>query len=214
MSSFVERVIGAAKLDAHIYEEVEHDRTAMAQAMTVVALSAVAAGIGSLHGGFRGLVAVSVAALVGWFLWGWLTYLIGTKLLPEADTKADPGQLLRTIGFSSAPGVLRIFGFVPLLGGRDLFRRQRLDAGGHGRRRSPGPRLLEHQPGPRGLCHRVAGVYRLRHAHSRGLRGGRGLKDTPPTSRAAPEPGRSKRRPPRQISGCNPAHIHYIYSME
>jgi hypothetical protein len=117
MSSFVERVIGAAKLDAHIYEEVEHDRTAMAQAMTVVVLSAVAAGIGSLHAGFRGLVGVSVVALVGWFIWGWLTYLIGTKLLPEANTKADPGELLRTIGFSSAPGVLRIFGFVPLLGG-------------------------------------------------------------------------------------------------
>jgi hypothetical protein len=117
MSSFVERVIGAAKLDAHIYEEVEHDRTAMAQAMTVVVLSAVAAGIGSLHAGFRGLVVVSVVALVGWFIWGWLTYLIGTKLLPEANTKADPGELLRTIGFSSAPGVLRIFGFVPLLGG-------------------------------------------------------------------------------------------------
>ena len=117
MSSFVERVIGAAKLDAHIYEEVEHDRTAMAQAMTVVVLSALAAGIGSLRGGFGGLVAVSVVALVGWFIWGWLTYLIGTKLLPEANTKADPGELLRTIGFSSAPGVLRIFGFVPFLGG-------------------------------------------------------------------------------------------------
>ena len=117
MSSFVERVIGASKLDAHIYEEVEHDRTAMAQAMTVVVLSALAAGIGSLRGGFGGLVGVSVAALVGWFIWGWLTYLIGTKLLPEANTKADPGELLRTIGFSSAPGVLRIFGFVPLLGG-------------------------------------------------------------------------------------------------
>ena len=117
MSSFVERVIGAAKLDAHIYEEVEHDRTAMAQAMTVVVLSAVAAGIGSLNGGFGGLVAVSVAALVGWFIWGGLTYLIGTKLLPEANTKADIGEMLRTIGFSSAPGVLRIFGFVPVLGG-------------------------------------------------------------------------------------------------
>jgi hypothetical protein len=113
----MERVIGAAKLDAHIYEEVEHDRSAMAQAMTVVVLSAVAAGIGSLQAGFRGLVMVSVAALVGWFIWGWLTYLIGTKLLPEADTRADIGQMLRTIGFSSAPGVLRVFGFVPLLGG-------------------------------------------------------------------------------------------------
>jgi hypothetical protein len=110
-------VIGAAKLDVHIYEEVEGDRTAMVQAMTVVVLSAVAAGIGSMQAGFRGLVAVSLASLLGWFIWGWLTYLIGTKLLPEANTKADPGELLRTIGFSSAPGMLRIFGFLPLLGG-------------------------------------------------------------------------------------------------
>jgi len=117
MSSFTERVIGAAKLDVHIYEEVERDRTSMAQAITVVALSAVAAGIGSMRGGFGGLIAVTVAALVGWFIWGWLTYLIGTKLLPEPNTKADPGEMLRTIGFSAAPGVLRIFGFVPLLGG-------------------------------------------------------------------------------------------------
>ena len=117
MTSFVERMIGAAKLDVHIYEEVEGDRTAIGQAMAVVVLSAVAAGIGSMQAGLRGLVAVSLTSLVGWFIWGWLTYLIGTKLLPEPNTKADPGELLRTIGFSSAPGMLRIFGFLPLLGG-------------------------------------------------------------------------------------------------
>lgn len=116
MTGFVERMIRAAKLDAHIYEEVEKDRTAMGQAMTVVFLSALAAGIGSLHAGFRGLVVVSLGAFVSWFIWGWLTYIIGTKLLPEANTKADLGEMLRTIGFSSAPGVLRIFGFVPLIG--------------------------------------------------------------------------------------------------
>ncbi len=117
MASFAERMIGAAKLDVHIYEEVEGDRTAIGQAMAVVVLSAVAAGIGSMQAGLRGLVAVSLASLVSWFIWGWLTYLIGTKLLPEPNTKADPGELLRTIGFSSAPGILRIFGFLPLLGG-------------------------------------------------------------------------------------------------
>ncbi len=36
--------------------------------------------------------------------------------MPEPQTKADVGELLRTIGFSSAPGVLRIFGFIPLIG--------------------------------------------------------------------------------------------------
>jgi hypothetical protein len=117
VASFSERVIGAAKLDVHIYEEVEKDRTSMTQAITVVVLSAVAAGIGSMRGGFGGLIAVTLAALISWFIWGWLTYLIGTKLLPEPDTKADPGEMLRTIGFSAAPGMLRIFGFVPLLGG-------------------------------------------------------------------------------------------------
>ncbi len=117
MASFTERMIGAAKLDAHIYEEVEKDRTAMGQAMTIVVLSAVAAGIGSVHAGLRGLVAVSLGALISWFIWGLLTYFIGTKLLPEPNTKADLGEMLRTIGFSSTPGLLRIFGFVPLLGG-------------------------------------------------------------------------------------------------
>ena len=121
MASFAERMIGAAKLDVHIYEEIEADRTAMGQAMTVVVLSSVAAGIGSMNGGFRGLVAVSLASLAGWFVWGWLTYLIGTKLLPEAGTKADAGELLRTIGFSSAPGVLRILGIIPFLRGPLFF---------------------------------------------------------------------------------------------
>ncbi len=55
--------------------------------------------------------------LVGWFIWAALTFLIGTKILPEPQTKADLGELLRTIGFSASPGVLRIFGMIPLLGG-------------------------------------------------------------------------------------------------
>jgi hypothetical protein len=56
------------------------------------------------------------AALVGWFIWAFLTYYIGTRLLPEPQTKADLGELLRTIGFSSSPGVIRVLGFIPFLG--------------------------------------------------------------------------------------------------
>ena len=40
MSSFKDRIIRAAKLDVHLYEEVEADREAMGQAMGVVVLSA------------------------------------------------------------------------------------------------------------------------------------------------------------------------------
>ncbi len=117
MTSFTDRMLGAAKLDVDTYEEVEHDQTATGQAMGVVIISSLAAGIGSVGGGTSGLIAGTIGALVGWFIWAALTFLIGTKVLPEPQTKADLGELLRTIGFSASPGVLRIFGMIPLLGG-------------------------------------------------------------------------------------------------
>ena len=117
MASLVDRMIRAAKLDVHLYEEVEADQTAMPQAVATVAISSLAAGIGSLGAlGLSGLLVGVIAALVGWFIWAFLTYFIGTKLLPEPGTKADLGELMRTMGFSSAPGVLRVLGFVPVFG--------------------------------------------------------------------------------------------------
>jgi hypothetical protein len=110
-------MIGAAQLDLKTYEEVEADTSATGQAMTVVILSAVAAGIGNFGaGGVRVIVWTTVVSLVAWFLWAGLTFLIGTKLMPEPQTTATFDQLLRTIGFASAPGVLRVLGVIPVLG--------------------------------------------------------------------------------------------------
>ena len=81
--------------------------------MGVVVLASVAGGIGSLRGGFGGLLMGAIAALIGWYIWAYLTYLIGTKLLPEPQTHADLGELLRTVGFASAPGLIRILGILP-----------------------------------------------------------------------------------------------------
>jgi hypothetical protein len=118
MSRYTDRMIRAAKLDANLYEEVEADKSAMGQAMGVVVLSSLAAGVGSLErGGLGGIFIGTVAALVGWYLWAYLTYLVGTKLLPEPQTKANPGELLRTIGFSSSPGLIRILGLIPGVAG-------------------------------------------------------------------------------------------------
>jgi hypothetical protein len=115
-ASLIERAIGAAKLDVATYEEVEHDPNALGQAMTVVVVAAVASGIGGLRGGVMPAIVGVFGALVGWFIWAFLTYIIGTKLLPEPQTQADMGQLLRTIGFSAAPGVLNVLQIVPILG--------------------------------------------------------------------------------------------------
>ena len=118
MASIQERMIRAAKLDAQLYEEVEADRGAMGQAMGVVVLSGVAAGIGNFaNGGLVGTMVGTIGALVGWYIWAFLTYFIGTRLLPEPQTRADQGELLRTIGFSSAPGLIRVLGIIPGLTG-------------------------------------------------------------------------------------------------
>ncbi len=117
MASFTDRMIRAAKLDVTLYEEVEADKGTMGQAMGVVILSSVAAGIGTIGTtGMQGLFFGTIFALLGWFIWAFLTYFIGTRLLPEPQTKADIGELLRTIGFSSSPGVLRVLAIIPMLG--------------------------------------------------------------------------------------------------
>ncbi len=116
-ASLVDRMIGAASLNAQAYEDVERDTGAMGQAMTVVVLSSVAAGIGSARIGIGALVFGAIGALVGWFIWAFLTYFIGTRILPEPQTKADMGELLRTLGFAASPGVFQILGVIPFLGG-------------------------------------------------------------------------------------------------
>ena len=118
MASFQDRIIRAAKLDVHLYEEVEADKGAMGQAMAVVVLSSIAGGIGTPASlGLGGMLIGTIAALAAWYIWAFLTYFIGTKLLPEPQTKADVGELLRTIGFSSSPGLIRVLGIIPFLRG-------------------------------------------------------------------------------------------------
>ena len=111
-SPFVNRIIRACKLDVNLYEEVEADKSATFQAGGVVILSSLAVGIGAFFtfGSFNILVPVLVS-LASWFVWSCLIYFVGAKLFPETATQADLGELLRTIGFSHAPGLFRVFGF-------------------------------------------------------------------------------------------------------
>ena len=116
MTNFNERILRAAKLEVALYEEVEADKGALGQAMGVVVLSSLSAGIGAVGiGGLRGILIGTILALIGWYIWAYLVFVIGTKLLPEPQTRADHGELLRTLGFASSPGLIRVLGIVPAL---------------------------------------------------------------------------------------------------
>ena len=89
----------------------------MGQATMVVVLASVAGGIGTAGiEGQPGLIIGLILNLIGWYVWAFFTYFIGTRLLPQPSTEADMGQLLRTLGFAAAPGLLRVVGFLPYIG--------------------------------------------------------------------------------------------------
>ena len=115
ISQYISRIIRASKLDVNLYEEVEADKSATFQAAGVVILSSIAAGVGALSLGSSNFLIAPLLSLVSWFAWAYLVYIIGVKIFPETTTEADHGQLLRTIGFSSAPGLIRVFGIIPNL---------------------------------------------------------------------------------------------------
>ena len=115
-SIFINRIIRACKLDVKLYEEVEADKSATYQAAGVVALSMIALGVGTFftYGSFNILINVIIpvsSALAGWFVTSLLIYFVGAKLFPEENTQSNLGELLRAIGFSYSPGLIRIFGF-------------------------------------------------------------------------------------------------------
>lgn len=116
MASFGERLVRTARLDAAAYEEVEADESATGQALGVVVLSSLAAGVG-IGAGPGGLVVGVLTSLVGWYIWALLTYWIGTRWLPEPGTRASHGELLRVVGFASGPGLIRVLGLVSPLRG-------------------------------------------------------------------------------------------------
>jgi hypothetical protein len=116
MASLTARMLGAAKLDAATYEEVENDPGATPQAMLVVVLATLAAGVGVVRElGIGGLLVASLISLIGWYAWAFVTYFAGTRFLPGPKTQADVGQLLRTIGFSASPGLIRVLGVIRVL---------------------------------------------------------------------------------------------------
>jgi hypothetical protein len=115
-TSIVDRMIRASRLDAGLYEEVEHDPDATGQAALVVIGTSIVAGIGSLTAGIGWIVVVALLSLVGWAVYAWLTYFIGTRLLAGPETSASWSELARTLGYANSPRALLIVGFVPVLG--------------------------------------------------------------------------------------------------
>ena len=115
--TFGERVVGALKLDANTFEDIERDPTAMGQAVGIIALAALASNLGQIWRLGFGVMLIGVcSSLVGYVIWSVVVWLAGTKLMPDPATKADFPETFRTIAFAAAPGLIGIVTIIPFLG--------------------------------------------------------------------------------------------------
>ena len=108
---FLNRIFRSVKIDPEVFNEVQKDKNATVSAAVVVILSSSAAGIGAASLGASNFILAPIFSLVSWFVWAYIVYFVGVKLFPDPKTKTTQFALLRAIGFSSAPGIIRIFGF-------------------------------------------------------------------------------------------------------
>ena len=110
---FFNRIYRSIKIEPQLFDDLKKDRKATIQAALVVVLSSTAAGIGAIQLGASNFFIAPFLSLISWFVWAYIVYFVGVKLFPEKSTDSTPSALLRTIGFSSAPGLIRVFGITP-----------------------------------------------------------------------------------------------------
>ena len=117
MADLTGRMIGAMQADVKTFTEIEADPSAMGQAVTVIVIAGVASLIGNIFriGVIPGVIGM-VGSLVGYALFSFLVFLIGTKLMPEPATKADFNEAFRVIGFAASPGVFNVLAIIPFIG--------------------------------------------------------------------------------------------------
>lgn len=114
MKLFASRLRRAMRLDAELFEEVEHDQGAGGQALLVVLLASLAGGAGNLLAvailrghelAWSSLLVISAGFLVSWVAWSFVTMAIGGLLF---GGRTDMGEMQRALGFAAAPGLLML----------------------------------------------------------------------------------------------------------
>jgi len=115
----ISRMIRAAFLDSHLYEEVERDSKAIWQAIMIVVLVSIVRGISTLTESdnvVSGITIGLVGGLISWSIWAFITYIVGVKLLSTETTSSSWGELARVTGFAQTPGLLFILVLIPVVG--------------------------------------------------------------------------------------------------
>ena len=107
-----------------IFKSIKLDKTLYSDNKNFGEASIYFAGLIMILDGMAGAVAANtimqtaiamsgLTAILTWFVWAILIYVIGVKLFPEKNTKVPFKKVLTGVGFAHAPGLLRFFAITP-----------------------------------------------------------------------------------------------------
>ncbi len=110
------RIMRLVRLDSTVFEEIAADPNATIEAVVIVTISASLSALGfailseSVLPSFIGGL---INGLAGWVVWSAVTCFVGKSVFRGRGTLE---QMLRVLGYASAPNALGIFAFIPCVG--------------------------------------------------------------------------------------------------
>ena len=121
----IDRIVRAIRLDWTVFREIAQDREAMKEAAIIVLVVTFLAALGGTGGLLMAQVDAGTAILgffvnwfvngilIGWIGWAILTYFVGAVLFKG---QTDVQEMMRVLGYASAPRLLGLLGFIPCVG--------------------------------------------------------------------------------------------------
>jgi hypothetical protein len=121
----IDRIVRATRLDWTVFREIAEDENATKEAAIIVLIVTFLAALGGAGGLLIARVGAGTAilgffvdwlvngVLIGWIGWAILTYFVGSILFKGTS---DIPEMMRVLGYASAPRLLGLLGFIPCVG--------------------------------------------------------------------------------------------------
>ena len=107
---FLSIILKSIKLDKTLYSDSKNFGEASVYFAGIIMILDGIAGAVAANTVFKTAVAMSgVTAILTWFVWAVLIFVIGVKLFPDKNSKVPFKKILTAVGFAHAPGLLRFF---------------------------------------------------------------------------------------------------------
>ena len=113
---FLNIIFKSIKLDKSLYSDNKNFGEASIYFAGMIMIFDGLAGAVAANTVIKTAVAMSgLTAILTWFIWAILIFVIGVKIFPDKQTKVSFKKVLTGVGFAHAPGLLRFFAITPEL---------------------------------------------------------------------------------------------------